>query len=50
MFNKGDNYMEKKIINYLLENRKGTLNEISEETNIEQKKCQIFLKNLWKKE
>ena len=26
--------MEKKIINYLLKNRKGTLNEISEETEI----------------
>ena len=31
--------MKKKIINYLLENRKGTLNEISEETSIEPKKC-----------
>ena len=43
MFNKGDNYMKKKIINYLLENKKGTLNEISEKTDIEPKKVSNIL-------
>ena len=41
--------MKKKIINYLLENRKGTLNEISEETSIEPKKVLNILNELMEK-
>ena len=42
--------MKKKIINYLLENRKGTLNEISEGTAIEPKKVLNILEELMEKE